>query len=142
MTEDQVLRGRMVEKRFRKMRGLEEEFGQPTSMGVSEADFLLVGWGSTFGVMSEAVEILNKDGLSVKGLHLSQMWPFPGRHLLDSFKGVESWGIVEGNYTGQLARLIQMEMQRKPHGLFLKYSGRPFLPEEIADSFKKEVIAQ
>ena len=90
----------------------------------------------------EAVEILNKDGLSVKGLHLSQLWPFPGQHLLDNFKGIKRWGVVEGNYTGQLARLIQMEMQRKPNGLFLKYTGRPFLPEEIADSFRKEVIAR
>ena len=57
---------------------------------------------------SEAVEILNKDGLSVKGFHLSQLWPFPDQHLLDNFKGVKRWGIVEGNYTGQLARLIQM----------------------------------
>jgi pyruvate/2-oxoacid:ferredoxin oxidoreductase alpha subunit len=48
--------------------------------------------------------------------------------------------VVENNYTGQLARLIQMELQEKPDALITKYTGRPFMPEEIANAFRKEVL--
>ena len=142
MTEDAQVRKKMTEKRFRKTGGLIKECRPPTEMGNPKADTLLVGWGSTFGAMAEAVEILNKEGISVKGLHLSQLSPLPKRHVIDLMKGVKRWGVVEGNYTGQLSRLIQMELQQKPDGRILKYTGRPFLPEEIAASFKKEVLSQ
>jgi 2-oxoglutarate ferredoxin oxidoreductase subunit alpha len=142
MTEDQELRRKMMEKRFRKLKEMTKELGKPTQMGDPKADFLLVGWGSTFGVMSEAIEILNKDGVSVRGVHLSQLWPFPKGELLAHLESAKRWGVAEGNYTGQLARLIKTELQRTPHGQILKYTGRPFLPEEIAESFIKEVVTQ
>jgi 2-oxoglutarate ferredoxin oxidoreductase subunit alpha len=132
----------MVEKRFRKMDGLRKEINPPKPIGDPKGDIFLLGWGSTYGPLAEAIEILNVDGLSLKGMHISELWPFPGKEVGDAIENVEKWVVVEGNYTGQLARLVQMELQKKPDGHILKYTGRPFMPEDIVGSFEKEVMGK
>ena len=140
ITEDASLRKMMKEKRFRKLTGMAKEISPPTQMGNQKADLLLVGWGSTYGSMAEAVESLNADGVSVRGLHLSELWPFPGESVSKALQGVKKWAVVENNYTGQLARLIRMELKESPDGLITKYTGRPFMSKEIAEAFRKEVL--
>jgi 2-oxoglutarate ferredoxin oxidoreductase subunit alpha len=140
ITEDAGIRRAMVEKRFRKLIGLGTEIAPPREMGDPQADLLLVSWGSTYGPVAEAIDILNNEGIAVKGIHLSEMWPFPKDHISPMFEGVKKWAVVENNYTGQLARLFQMELQKTPDGNIRKYTGRPFLPGEIVTSVKKEVV--
>ncbi len=140
ITEDARLRKMMVEKRFRKLTGMAKEISPPKQMGNPKADLLLVGWGSTYGPMAEAVEMLNGDGVPVRGLHLSELWPFPGESVSRVLQGVKKWVVVENNFTGQLARLIQMELQKKPDANILKYTGRPFTAQEIVEAFRKEVL--
>ena len=130
----------MVEKRFRKMIGIAEEISPPKLMGNLEADLLLVGWGSTYGAMAEAIEILNGDGIALKGMYFNELWPFPTEVASRVINEVSKWAVVENNYTAQLARLIQIELQKKPDGHILKYTGRPFTPQEIVDAFRKEVM--
>jgi 2-oxoglutarate ferredoxin oxidoreductase subunit alpha len=140
ITEDASIRASMVEKRLRKLSKLAEEMDAPHRVGDPEAEHLLVGWGSTYGPMAEAVEILKDEGVSAGGVHLRGLWPFPAREMTRILGGAKKWAVVEGNGTGQLARLIQMEIQKKPHANILKYTGRPFTAKEIADSFRAEVI--
>jgi len=140
ITEDEGIRSKMVEKRLRKLEELAREMDPPHRMGDPEAEHLLVGWGSTYGPMAEAVEILNGEGIAVGGVHLNGLWPFPADEMAKILDGTGTWTVVEGNGTGQLARLIQMETQKKPHGRILKYTGRPFTATEIADRFRKEVV--
>ena len=130
----------MVEKRFRKLNGIAAEISPPKTIGDKKAEVLLMGWGSTCGVLVEAVEKLNSDGIPVKGVHLNELWPFPRERVSTLLAGVQKWAVVENNSTGQLARLIQMELQKKPDGNILKYTGRPFMADEIAESFRKEVL--
>jgi len=130
----------MVDKRARKMRGLARELGPPRKIGNPESEFLLVGWGSNYGPMAEAIEILNQDGVSVGGIHLNDLWPFPTEQMTEILSGGQKWAGVESNATGQLARLIQMETQKKPEGMILKYNGRPFMPGEIVEGFRREVV--
>ncbi|MFH1351289.1 MAG: 2-oxoacid:acceptor oxidoreductase subunit alpha [Pseudomonadota bacterium] len=141
ITEDARLRKTMVEKRFQKLKGLTTEMIPPNRIGDQKADLLLVGWGSTYGPMAEAIETLMGEGVPVKGIHLSEIWPFPQAHLERALDGIRRWAVVENNYTGQLARLIQMELQKKPDGNILKYTGRPFMPDEIVSSFRREVLS-
>jgi len=89
--------------------------------------------------MTEAVDILNRDGLSVGAVHLSELWPFPGQQMARMLTHARKWAVVENNSTGQLARLIQMEIQKKPDARILKYDGRPFMAKDIAEGFRKEV---
>ncbi len=140
ITENAQKRKEMVEKRFRKMAHMTKEIVVPKLIGDEKADLLMVAWGSTYGPMAEAIQILKDGGLSVKGLHLSELWPFPREQLASVLDGVRKWAVAENNYTGQLARLMQMELQKKPDAKILKYTGRPFTAHEIAEAFRKEVL--
>jgi 2-oxoglutarate ferredoxin oxidoreductase subunit alpha len=140
ITEDAKIREKMVNKRARKLQGVARELAPPKRMGHKEADLLLVCWGSTYGPMAEAVEILNRDGISVGGIHLNELWPFPGTQMSEILGGAKKWAVVESNAMGQLARLIQMEIQKKPDAEILKYNGRPFTAREIVDGFRREVV--
>jgi 2-oxoglutarate ferredoxin oxidoreductase subunit alpha len=139
ITEDAQIRQAMVDKRSRKLKGLAEDIGPPRKFGSKKADLLLVGWGSTYGPMAEAVEILNRDGRALGGIHLSGLWPFPRKEMDRALHGSRKWVVVENNATGQLARLVQMEIQRRPDGQILKYDGRPFTADEIVEHLTKEV---
>jgi 2-oxoglutarate ferredoxin oxidoreductase subunit alpha len=139
ITEDAEIRRKMVDKRYRKMKGLTGELAPPTRIGKQKPEYLLVGWGSTYGPMTEAVDILNHDGFSVGGIHLSELWPFPSHEMARILTHARKWAVVENNSTGQLARLIQMEIQKKPDARILKYDGRPFMANDIVEGFRKEV---
>ncbi len=142
ITEDPHMRKQMVDKRARKMKGLAGELGPPERIGNQKSEFLLVGWGSTYGAMAEAIEILNKQGISVGGVRLRDLWPFPTEQMTEILSDGQKWAAVENNATGQLARLIQMETQKKPEGMILKYDGRPFMPGEIVENFRKEMVGK
>lgn len=139
LIEDADTRTRMMLKRLRKLDGLRDESQRPRIYGSQKAEIALIGWGSTYGALKEAVDILRGDGLDVKLLHLNELWPFPAEAVTDALDGVRKSFVVENNATGQLARLIRAETGRKATGSILKFDGRPFTPSLIASKLKKEV---
>ena len=74
---DTVRRKKMVDKRARKMAGAAAALPAPTLDGPADADVTLVGWGSTWGVLKEAVQRLNQDGISANHLQVKFLLPFP-----------------------------------------------------------------
>ena len=71
-------------------------------------------------------------------MHFLQLWPFPSQGVAAALKKAGKNIIIEGNATGQLAALIRRETGQKVDGTVLKYDGRPFSPQEIADRVNKE----
>src|SRR3982074_2758826 len=59
-----VKRRAMMEKRMRKVAGIEASVSPPVLWGSPDADVTLIGWGSTKGVIEEACEILTGQGIS------------------------------------------------------------------------------
>jgi 2-oxoglutarate/2-oxoacid ferredoxin oxidoreductase subunit alpha len=138
LTEDAEERTAQVQKRLRKNLLLKKEVGKPRKYGSRGAETTLIGWGSTYGAIHEAVDMLRKEGASVNMLHLNELWPFPARPVADAIgKAVNSY-CVENNATGQLARLIKAETGYDVSERILKFDGRPFTPAYIAEAVKKE----
>jgi len=139
MIEDVETRNRQNRKRLRKYNGLREEISPPEFLKSPGAEFTLVGWGSTYGAISEAAGLLKQDGLPVNVLHISEIWPFPAEAVSSALsKGTRNI-VIESNATAQMAGLIRRETGIKVDSTILKYDGRAFTPQEIADSMKKEV---
>jgi 2-oxoglutarate ferredoxin oxidoreductase subunit alpha len=126
-------------KRLRKLDGLRDEIQRPRIYGPQKAEIALIGWGSTYGALKEAVDILRGKGLDVNLLHLNELWPFPAKAVTDALDGVRKSFVVENNATGQLARLIRAETGKKVRGSILKFDGRPLTPTFIVSELKKEV---
>jgi len=140
LIEDAGIRTSQVDKRLRKYNGLRKETEPPLSYGESKAETTLISWGTTYGAVREAVDVLRGESMSVNMLQLNQLWPFPARELSDALQKVHTSYVVEGNASGQLARLIRTETGIKVSGKILKYDGRPFTPAYIAGRVKKGEI--
>lgn len=137
LIEDAETRTKMMDKRLRKLNGLKEEITQPTLYGPGNADNLLIGWGSTNGVIKEAVDIMNETGGSCSSLHLTQLWPFPVEAVTAAIKNARKSYVIENNATGQLARLVRRETGLSASNNILKYDGRPFTPAQILRELRK-----
>ncbi len=138
LIEDAQIRTQMVDKRLRKLFSLKKEIAPPQLYGPKKAATTLVGWGSTYGAIREAVDILHKEGMSVNFLHLTELWPFPTEVVADVLGNTRNSYVIENNATGQLSHLIRAETGKKVSGRILKYDGRPFTPALIAQEVKKE----
>jgi 2-oxoglutarate ferredoxin oxidoreductase subunit alpha len=132
-----AIRAKMMEKRMRKMDAILKEFPDPELEGPADAELTLVGWGSTWSVLTEVRELLAKEGIKVNVLTPRYLWPFKGealRKLLDKTKMTLA---VEANYTGQMSKLIAMETGFIiPHHL-QKYDGEPFEPGQVLAHVKQ-----
>jgi 2-oxoglutarate ferredoxin oxidoreductase subunit alpha len=138
LTEDAGERTAQVQKRLRKTLPLSGEISTPRWYGSLGAETTLIGWGSTYGAIHEAVDILRKEGTSVNMLHLNELWPFPRKTVADAVSKARSTYVIESNATGQVAQLIRAETGYDASGRILKFDGRPFTPAYIAEAVRKE----
>ncbi|MFH1032635.1 MAG: 2-oxoacid:acceptor oxidoreductase subunit alpha [Chloroflexota bacterium] len=138
LIEDAEMRTAQVQKRLRKLFSLKQELSPPLSYGHKKADTTLIGWGSTYGAIHEAVDTLRHEGVSINVLHLNELWPFPEEAVTDAISNANNVYVIENNATGQLARLIKAETGCDVSSKILKFDGRPFTPAEIVEAVKKE----
>jgi 2-oxoglutarate/2-oxoacid ferredoxin oxidoreductase subunit alpha len=137
ITEDPETRTMMVNKRFlKKMTALRREAIAPVAVHLDHARFLLLGFGSTQGVIEEICE--SPDFQDFGGMHFPQVWPFPGKALNSHLKKLPLAYLitVENNAGAQLAYLIERETKAHISHSILKYDGRPFTVEELGQQLK------
>ncbi len=134
-------RRKMQEKRMHKLEGLRKDMPPPELWGSKNADLTLIHWGSTWGPAHEAIlAVEQREGVHVNSLEFPSLFPFHADETLRILKGVKRTLSIEGNYTGQFARLLRAETGYKPDFAFPKYDGEPFTSREIADRVL-EVVA-
>jgi 2-oxoglutarate ferredoxin oxidoreductase subunit alpha len=129
----------MMEKRMRKVAGIEAAVPPPQLWGARDAEVTLIGWGSTKGVIEEACEILNEQGISANQLQIRWLVPLHGDAILEILKGTRHTIIVENNYSGQFARYLRSETSFVPNGYIRKYDGEPFMPHHIVEAVKEQL---
>jgi 2-oxoglutarate ferredoxin oxidoreductase subunit alpha len=137
ITEDLSLRTKMVDKRLAKLRRLEKEISQPVYQGDDSPALLFVSWGSSRGAVQEAADILKNKGRSVATLSFCQVWPLEAEHFLDRLKSADRVVVVEGNATGQFARLLHSETGFNAHAYIGRYDGltldADYILEKLSD---------
>src|SRR5579863_10071886 len=109
-----VKRRAMMEKRQRKVAGIEAAVKPPVLMGPAEADVTLIGWGSTDGVIQEAREILAEEGITANQLQIRWIVPLHGDAIMEILKRSRHTIIIENNYSGQFARYLRSETSFVP----------------------------
>ncbi len=139
LIEDAETRTAQMLKRLRKMEGLRKDIGEPRVYGAAQPEITLLGWGSTYGAIREAVDLAMKDGLAINLVHLSEIWPFPVEATTRALQGAKKIIAVENNATAQLAHLLRAETGHQVTGKILKFDGRPFSPAGILKQLKQEV---
>jgi len=151
--EDAETRIKMVQKRLlKKLPLIKQEIEPPSLYGSSQPEILIVGWGSTFGVVKEAVDVLSKSK-NIAMLHFSEIYPFPlteknpsptplpqgegarGRVEFDYLTLLNKAKLticIENNASGQFARLMRAETGFEFKYRINKFDGRPFTLEGLS----------
>ncbi|MBX9942284.1 MAG: 2-oxoacid:acceptor oxidoreductase subunit alpha [Candidatus Obscuribacterales bacterium] len=118
----------IMEKRNRKIENLLKELPAPELEGPADADVTLVCWGSTWGVVKEAVELLNAKGIKTNMLNIKYIAPFHAKEVAEILGKAKKKISVEVNYTSQMARHIKAETGISMDAHVNKYDGEPIEP--------------
>jgi len=138
ITEDLDIRRRMVEKRLAKGQGLVAAARPPDWIGPEHPERLLICWGSTLGPAREAAERLTGNGHPTAVLHFTQVWPLPIETFRAKLVAAPKTVVVEGNATGQFARLLRRETGLDFPRRINRFDGLPFTPETILRALSHE----
>jgi 2-oxoglutarate ferredoxin oxidoreductase subunit alpha len=136
ITESAEVRNRMMRKRMQKLEGMKKEMASPHIHPSKQGDVVILGWGSTYGAIKEAVSDLNLQGMATQMLHFSEIYPFPNLAFLKKISRKARIFAVESNYTGQFADMFRFETGCSVDHKILKYDGRPFTAKEIVDQIQ------
>ncbi|MBU4017353.1 2-oxoacid:acceptor oxidoreductase subunit alpha [Patescibacteria group bacterium] len=131
--EESANRKEQYKKRMNKLRTCEtQDMPAPTLYGPENPDVTIVSWGSNKGSIMQSM----KEFPNVNFLHLTWMNPFPSETVKQILSGAKHVVDIECNYTAQLAGLIREKTGIEIEDKFLKYDGRPFFVEEIAEKLR------
>ncbi|HEY0581089.1 MAG TPA: transketolase C-terminal domain-containing protein, partial [Chloroflexota bacterium] len=112
----------------------------PRLFGPEDADVTLVGWGSTEGVIREAMEKLAaEEQIVANNLQIKWLVPLHAEAILEQLRQSRRVIIVENNYSGQFARYLRSETSFEADGHIRKYDGEPFMPHHIVEGVKAVV---
>jgi 2-oxoglutarate ferredoxin oxidoreductase subunit alpha len=119
----------MTDIRHAKVEGVAASIAdQEVTMGREGGKLAVVGWGSTYGPIHQAVRRARSKGLDVSHIHIRHIWPMP-QNLGALLKGYDRIIVPEMN-KGQLKTLLrdQFLVDARPVN---KVSGQPFKIAEI-----------
>ncbi|HIM37614.1 MAG TPA: 2-oxoacid:acceptor oxidoreductase subunit alpha [Dehalococcoidia bacterium] len=136
------IRRMMVEKRARKFSHALEHIQPPKLEGPEDAEATLIGWGSTYGVITEAVQQLAERGVNVNHLPIKWIVPFHGDAVMEILSRSKKTIIVENNFSGQFARYLRSETGFAADGHIRKYDGEPFVPHHIVDGVMEQLAGK
>ena len=125
---------RMTDVRHEKIARIADDIPEQTvDQGPTQGPLAVVGWGSTHGPISQAVERSREEGLSVSHIHLRHLSPLP-RNLGDLLAGFEKVLVPEMNM-GQLTTMLRSRYLVPAIGV-PKVTGKPFKIVEIMDAIR------
>ncbi len=132
----------MVEKRARKMAGMLEHIAAPELEGPEDAEVTLIGWGSTHGVIKEAIAQLMEIGIAANHLPIKWIVPFHAEAIRRVLSQAKRVIVVENNFSGQFYRYLRSETGLDVDGHIRKYDGEPFMPHHIVNAVEEQVAGK
>lgn len=138
ITESSIVRNSQMEKRMKKLQLIKEEMEEPEFIGNEDLDILLVGFGSTYGALKDAIYELSSQGEKIAALTFGDIYPLPEKTLRLYANKAKKIINVEQNYTGQLGKLITQETGILMSSSILKYDGRQITGNEIVEILRRE----
>src|SRR5881396_1980122 len=126
---------RMTRTRAAKIAGIAKDIPpQRPALGDDHGAVAVVGWGSTYGAIHQAVRDAREDGLDVSHVHLRYLNPFPS-NLGDLLKSFDRVLVPEMN-NGQLVQLLRAAYLVPAEG-FNKIAGKPFHVAELGAAIRE-----
>jgi 2-oxoglutarate ferredoxin oxidoreductase subunit alpha len=106
------------------------------ALGEDTGRLAVVGWGSTYGPIHQAVRILREEGHSISHIHIRYLKPFP-QNLGKLLRGFDRILVPEMN-AGQLVTVLRAEYLVDAQSLS-KVTGKPFKISELVTAFRNRL---
>lgn len=125
----------MVKMRAAKVAKVADDIPEQTlALGNTNSKALVIGWGSTYGSIHQAIIELNAEGLDLAQMHLSYIQPMP-KNIAELIKAFDVVIVAEMN-NGQLIKVIRDQFLVDAKGIH-KIQGQPFQVQELKASIKQ-----
>jgi len=125
---------KMTDLRAAKIQGIADDIPlQEPALGEPHGDIAVVGWGSSYGPIHQAVRNLRDAGWSVSHIHLRYLWPFP-KNLGDLLRGFGRVLVPEMN-AGQLVTVLRALYLIPAEGIN-QVTGKPFKVTDIEQAIR------
>jgi len=135
-TSDAGVHSAMTEKRFRKLDGVLAKAPPPHVYGDPAAEIGFLTWGSTFGVVCEAIDRLQAEGIAAHALAPRLLWPLATAQIDPFLEHKRIIIVPEVNFTGQFAQLLKTHYQNVEFTRLNVYGGQPFSVTSIVEAAK------
>ncbi len=122
------LRRKVMERRMKKMEAVARDLPVPKLEGPADADVMLITWGSSEGVVRDAIPLLAEAGIRASHLSIKYIHPFHSREVLETLQPARCAIVVEASFTGQFARHLRAETGYGVRDVIRRYDGEPFEP--------------
>jgi len=118
----------MIHVRREKIDGIANTIPPMEVFGSDSGELLVLGWGSTYGPITSAVENCRAKGMDVSSTHLRYIDPLPKNlgEILSKFKKV----LIPEMNMGQLTSYLRAMLPCEPISM-TKVQGKPFLISEV-----------
>ena len=126
----------MQDKRFRKLKGVINDVAPTEVDGEGTADLGVIAWGSTIGVVREALQRLRAEGYRVNGFYPKLLNPLPAQQFEAFGASCKRLLLPEVNFQGQLAHFVRAETSLRPESYTI-CGGMPFTPEMIVNKVRE-----
>jgi pyruvate/2-oxoacid:ferredoxin oxidoreductase alpha subunit len=114
--------------------------------GDSKAKIGIMGWGSSKGAVSEAMERIAANNIRVEAFFTRSLIPMPDGLIRAFMEGKEAIIVPELNYRGMFANVLEHRYSREivENGIEIvhlpKYDGLPFRPVDICQAVKRVAV--
>jgi 2-oxoglutarate ferredoxin oxidoreductase subunit alpha len=130
----------MTEKRFRKLDGVLARAPRAHEYGDPSAEIGFLTWGSTLGVVAEAIDRLRAQGIKAHALAPRMLWPLPTQQIDPFLKNKRLVIVPEVNYTGQFAQLLKTHYHNVEFTRLNVYGGQPFNVSRVVESVSPTAV--
>lgn len=127
---------KMVRIRYQKILNIQEDVPDLEVEGSGSSNYLIIGWGSTYGAIKDTITYLEGKGHEVDHAHFTYINPFP-KNTQKVLKKYEKIFIVEEN-GGQLAHIIRSKFGITGEKIN-KIKGQPFRIMEIVEAVEQRL---
>jgi 2-oxoglutarate ferredoxin oxidoreductase subunit alpha len=124
-------------KFIKKMEALRRQAKPPLFYGDNAYETLFVCWGSTYGALREAVDLLNAKGHRTALLAFTDVYPLNEACMKPFIKADIKVINVEGNAFNQFGKLLRLETGVAYDGTINRYDGRPFTGQWIVEAYEE-----
>lgn len=130
-------RAKMVQKRAKKLKYVLADLDPPKIFGDQNPEITLISWGSQKLPVLDSLKLLKENEIKANAIHFSSVFPLDEKKIKKLLKMYKRTIIIENNSTGQFAGILREYVSFKPSFKMLKYDGRQFFAEQIAEEVKK-----